>query len=160
MGVKNIFEGILPRLPDIEVKTGESWTTPFDKNVQQDQISVTMKGESSNVLEGIETIQGMECVKIKTRSKYAVEESGTQMGQALNLKGDGTSTSTWYLAYKKGLIVKLTSTDDANIKINLGAMEIPQTSKKKLIQSSFFDRTLVNKFPRTLLKNPATTPLL
>ena len=70
-------------------------------------------------------------VKIKTLTKSAIEGSGTQMGQSLDIKGDGTATSTWYFAYKKGLFVKSTVNDESNLKINLGTMEIPQTTKTK-----------------------------
>ena len=132
MDVKDIFEEILPRLPDAAVKIGESWTTPVDNNVKMGQIVVTHKGEATSVLEGIETIQGMECVKIKTHTKFAVEASGTQMGQALNYKGNTTATTTWYFAYKKGVLVRSTSDADEDIKINSGAMEIPRTTKGKV----------------------------
>ncbi len=132
MDVKDIFEEILPRLPDAAVKTGESWTTPVDKNVKMGQIVVTHKGEATSVLEGIETIQGMECVIIKTHTKFAVEASGTQMGQALNYKGNTTAITTWYFAYKKGVLVRSTIDAEEDIKINSGAMEIPRTTKGKV----------------------------
>ena len=130
--IKDSFEGILPRLPDTAIKAGESWTTPIDKNIKQGQIAITLKGEGTSLLEGFETIQGMECVRIKSQSKSTIEGSGTQMGQELNLKGDVTAATTWYFAYKKGILVKLTSDVSEDIKINIGAMEIPQTSKSKV----------------------------
>jgi hypothetical protein len=128
---KELFSDILPILPDVPVKTGESWTTPIEKNLQQGQISISIKGEATNVIEEIATVMGMECVKINTTSKNAVQGSGTQMGQELNLKGEITGTSTWYFAYKKGMFVKLTGDEDSEIKINVGSMEIPQKTKSK-----------------------------
>ena len=93
------------------------------------QIVVAQKGEATSVLEGIETIQGMECVKIKTHTKFADEASGTQMGQELNYKGNTTGTTTWYFAHKKGVFVRSTTDADEDIKIKSGAMEIPRTTK-------------------------------
>ena len=130
--VKYMFLDILPGLPDAAVKKGESWITPMDAIVEMDQLKVTYKGKATSVFEGIETIQGMECVKIKTHAKSAVEGSGTQMGQALNVKGDATATSTWYFAYKKGVLVRSTMDVNEDIKINMGAMEIPRTTKGKV----------------------------
>lgn len=129
--VTEFFSNFLPVLPDVPVKKGDSWTTPIDNNVDQGPISLTIKGTATNVLEGIETIEGMECAKIKTRTESAVQGSGTQMGMELNLKGDSKTTSTWYFAYKKGLFVKITSDEEGNININTGTMDIPQTTKTK-----------------------------
>ena len=36
---KDLFSNLLPELPNAPVKTGDSWTTPIEKNVQQGQIS-------------------------------------------------------------------------------------------------------------------------
>ena len=132
MDIKDLFLDIMPVLPDTPVKTGESWITPMDEIVKMDQLTATYKGKATSILEGIETIHGMECVKIKTQSKSATEASGTLMGQALNYKGDITSTSTWYFAYKEGMLVKFTKNGDEDLKINSGAMEIPRTTKFKI----------------------------
>lgn len=126
-----LLADLLPVLPGTAIKTGESWTTPVDRNLHQGQITVAIKGEATSVLEGTETIQGMECVKIKTVTKSAVQGSGSQMGQELNLKGDTTATATWYFAYKKGLFIKMTSDEVSDIKINVGTMEIPQKTNAK-----------------------------
>lgn len=128
---KELFSDILPLLPDVPVKTGGSWTIPIEKNLQQGQISISIKGEANSVIEEIATVMGMECVKVNTTSKNTVQGSGTQMGQELNLKGEITGTSTWYFAYKKGVFVRLTGDEVSDIKINVSGMEIPQTTKSK-----------------------------
>jgi hypothetical protein len=129
--VKYLFKNLLPKLPDSAVKTGDSWTTPRDIKLQQGPITYTMKGETTSVLEGVETIQGMECVKIKSHTKLAGEGSGTVMEQAWNLIGDTASTSTWYFAYKKGMLVKGTINNDGDSKVTAGVEEMPLTTKAK-----------------------------
>jgi hypothetical protein len=131
MDVKSLFKNLLPGLPDSAVKTGDSWTTPRDEKSQQGPRTYTMKGETTSVLEGVEIIKGMECVKIKSHTKLAGEGSGTVMEQAWNLIGDVASTSTWYFAYKKGMFVKGTINADGDLKVTGGAEEMPLTAKGK-----------------------------
>lgn len=119
-GAEEYFSDLLPLLPDAAVKIGDTWTTPIDKNVQQGQIALTTKGAATNVIEGIETL-----------TKNTIQGSGTQMGQELNIKGVTKGTSTWYFAYKEGMLVKITNDEASNLKINMGNMEIPQTTESK-----------------------------
>jgi len=129
--VKSNFSDVLPDLPDEPVKIGGTWAKPVDQKTQQGPIELVIKGEAVNTLEGVETIKGMECAKIVTRTKSTVEGSGEQMGQKIELKGNTESTSTWYFAFKKGLFIKASADTSSNMKINLGTMEIPQTTKSK-----------------------------
>jgi hypothetical protein len=130
--VKSYFSDLLPQLPDDNLKIGDSWTTPVDKKTQQGPIELTIKGESISILDGLETVQGMECVRINTRTTNTVVGAGSTMGQDIKISGDVKGTSTWYFAYKKGVFVRSSVEEDASMKINLGAMgEIPQTTKAK-----------------------------
>lgn len=128
---KDFFTDLLPVLPDAAVKTGDTWTTPVERNMQQGPIALAFKGEAINVLEGIETIQGMECAVIKTRTESTVEGSGTQMGMELKISGVVKGTATFYFAYKKGLFVKMTNNSATDLKIDAGTMVIPQIEKSK-----------------------------
>ena len=129
---KNYFSNLLPRLPEDNLKIGDSWTTPVDDRIQQGPIELAVKGESTSTLDGLETIQGMECVRINTRTKNRVEGSGNAMGQDIKISGDVKGSSTWYFAYRKGIFVKASVEEDASMKINLGAMgEMPQNTKAK-----------------------------
>ncbi len=131
--VNQYFLEILPDLSDDPLKVGGTWTNQKEYKIEQGPIDMTVKGESTSVLEGLETIKGMECVRIKTQGKSTLEGSGNMMGTDLVIKGDINSTSTWYFAYKKGLFIKASVDEDSDIKIEAGAMgEIPQVSKTKI----------------------------
>lgn len=129
---KNYFTDLLPQLPEDNLKIGDSWTTPVDNITQQGPLEITVKGESTSTLDGLETIQGMECVRINTRTKNRIEGAGNTMGQDIKISGDVKGSSTWYFAYRKGILVRASVEEDASMKINLGAMgEMPQNTKAK-----------------------------
>ncbi len=128
--VKEFFSDLLPVLPDTAVKMGDSWTTSIEKNVQQGPLAGVIRGEATNVLEGIETLQGMECAVIKTRTESTVKGSGIQMGRELNITGVIREISTSYFAYKEGLVVKKTSDESTDLNIDAGTVVIPRTTKK------------------------------
>ena len=129
--VKGFFTDLLPVLPDGAVKPGDTWTTPEDKSVQQDALTFSVKGEATNVFEGLETIRGMECVVIKTRLENTLQGSGMQSGMHLDIKGTVKVIATSYFAYKEGVLVKTTSNASEDIKIDAGIMTVPQKSETK-----------------------------
>ena len=130
--VEQFFQTILPDLPAEPIKVGATWSEPIDNKIQQGPLEVTTKGEATNILEGLETIKGMECVRIKSSTKGTVQGSGEMMGNELNIKGEVKSLATWYFAYKKGLFIKASVEQDSDAKITAGTMgEIPQSSKIK-----------------------------
>jgi hypothetical protein len=132
-GVDQFFQDLLPDLPAEPVKVGATWTEPIDNKIQQGPLEVTTKGEATNILEGLDTIKGMECVRIKSTTKSTVQGSGEMMGNEMNIKGEVKSLATWYFAYKKGLFIKASVEQDTDVKITAGSMgEIPQSSKMKL----------------------------
>lgn len=129
--VKHGYVGWLPDfLPDGPVKIGESWTTPMDRTRKaSEEITEIYKGETTNVLEGIETVMGLECVKIKSQFKGTSEMSGTQMGQTFNAEGDLTGTATWYFAYKEGMLVKYTKEGVEDLMFKGSGMNLPRRTK-------------------------------
>ena len=131
-GVKNYFSGLLPELPPDNMKIGDTWTVPIENSRKQGPIELAIKGEKTSILDGLETIAGMECIRIKSETKSAVQGSGNMMGQDIKIKGDKNEITTWYFAYKKGIFVRMTVEEDSSMKINLGAMgEMPQFTKAK-----------------------------
>ena len=129
---KDYFSNLLPELPADNFKIGDTWATPIENNRKQGTIELSIKGETINVLEGLETIQGMECVRIKGDTKSTIQGSGDMMGQEIKITGEAKATSTWYFAYKKGIFVRALVEEDSNMKINLGSMgEMPQSTKAK-----------------------------
>ena len=110
-GTRNIaagFQDIFPNLTDRPVKIGDTWpdeTTITEKSSSGEAI-ISLSGE--NTLEGFETIDGWECVKVSSRYTGTIEGKGEQQGFELNTKGDIKGTATWYFAYKDGLFIKQT----------------------------------------------------
>jgi len=129
---KTYFSNLLPELPPDNFKIGDTWTTPIDNTRKQGPIELTIKGETVSVLDGLETIEGMECVRIKGDTKSTVQGTGDMMGQEIKITGETKASSTWYFAYKKGIFVRESLEENSNMKINLGSMgEMPQTTEKK-----------------------------
>ena len=129
---KTYFSNLLPLLPDNDLKIGDTWTTPIDEKRKQGPIELNVKGETASVLDGLETIQGMDCVRIKSETKSTVDGAGSAGGQNIKISGDIKATSISFFAYKEGIFVKGTVDQESTMKLNLGAMgEMPQTTKAK-----------------------------
>lgn len=132
--VNQLFTDILPDLPENPIKVGETWTDQTDNKMQQGPLEITMKGESTNLIEGLETVNGKECIRIKTQGKNKVDGSGDMMGNEIKINGEVKVSVTWYFAYKEGIFVKASLDQTSDLKINMGEMgEMPQTAKTKQI---------------------------
>jgi hypothetical protein len=104
--VKTFFRSILPDLPRNPVKIGETWTEEDTIKVKQGGMDININMKSTHTLEAMETVDGMECLKITTTSKGTLDGEGQQMGMDLNFEGDLEGKATWYFAYKKRLFMK------------------------------------------------------
>ena len=74
--------------------------------VNQGGLDIVVDTETTNTVDGLETVDGMECLKIAGKITFTLEGSGQQMGADVLFEGDGDGTATWYFAYKKGVFVK------------------------------------------------------
>jgi hypothetical protein len=130
--VQNILSNPFKDLSDRPIKVGETWTEQKEYKVQQGSLDLTFSVELTNVLEGLETIKGMECARIKTQEKGTITGTGNNMGMELKYKGDLNSTYTWYFAYKEGLFVKGEGDEGVDANIAVGGMgDIPIVTKTK-----------------------------
>ena len=66
-----------------------------------------------SALDGFETIDGMECVRVVSQVTGTIDGQGKQEGLDLVTKGEFKGTDTWYFAHKDGLLVKLVSKSTA-----------------------------------------------
>jgi hypothetical protein len=100
------FQAFFPDLPDRPIKQGDTW--PSQDSVTEKtgtgDIFVTMN--NVNTLDGFETIDGVECARIKTESKGTLKGNLEEGGASLALDGTTTATTTWYFAIKQGFLVK------------------------------------------------------
>ena len=69
---------------------------------------------------GLETYEGMDCIKVNSEVTGKMIGAGNQNGADLEFSGDITSKETWYFAYKKGTFASYVaeSVIDGNIDIS------------------------------------------
>jgi len=142
-GTRNVaagFQDIFPAVAGRTVKVGDTWP---DESIVTDKSSsgeVLIKVSSVNTLEGFETVDGLECVRVSSKASGTIEGTGEQQGMELITKGDIKGTATWYFAYKEGLFVKQTMEGSVEGTVNVPSqnIDIPftrdMTSEIKLIK--------------------------
>jgi hypothetical protein len=135
-GKRNIdssFKDIFPNLADKPVKIGDTWTETGDVTEKAGNIDVHVITGSVNTLQGLDMVNGLECVKIEAKTTGTLEGSGEQMGNKFTFKGTVKGSSTWYFAYKKGIFVNSKSNSETEGKVEVTAMgmTIPMKSKSK-----------------------------
>lgn len=128
------FQTIFPDLAGKPVKIGDSWTTNDTINVNEGGMEMRMTFVSVNTLQGFETVDGHECVKVTAQSTGKLGGEGEQMGANLYFEGDIETKDVWYFAYKEGIFVKSISEGmtEGNVAVT-GAqkMTIPMTMETK-----------------------------
>lgn len=135
------FQTIFPDLPDRPVKIRDTWTakdTISDKTGNEEVLIVI---EGINTLEGIETVNGLECIKITAPLKGTYTGKGKAQGVDFVSEGEIEGISTWYFAYKKGLLVKDVVNTRTECTITTGNPNNPT-----------IPMTLESKFETTLMK--------
>jgi hypothetical protein len=135
-GKRNIdssFKNIFPDLADKPVKIGDTWTTKDDVTEKEGNIDIHAITESVNTLQGLETVNGLECVKIEAKITGTFDGKGVQMGSKFTFKGNLKGTSTWYFAYKKGIFVSMKSdtTSKGSVEVSAQGMTIPMKTESR-----------------------------
>jgi hypothetical protein len=100
------FQAFFSDLPDKPVKVGDTWPSE-DTIVQKEGMGETrISFKNLNTFDGIETVDGYECARVKAAVQGTItgnlEQQG--MGISIDMKLDGTDT--WYFAIKEGIYVK------------------------------------------------------
>ena len=131
---KSFFRNILPALPPNPIRIGETWTS--EKSIKQPKsgMEININSKTTSTLKGFENINGMDCLKIVSQITGTFDGSGEQMGRQMDIEGDIDGTATWYFAYKKGVLVKMTSEQSTESTITLSGqanMTIPMTQETK-----------------------------
>lgn len=100
------FQAFFANLPDHPVKIGDTWPsedTIIDKS-DGGEIRIMIKNVST--VDGFETVDGLDCVRIKTAAKGTMGGSMNQGGVDLTFDATIQGTSTWYFAMKEGTYIK------------------------------------------------------
>lgn len=131
--IKSSFRTIFPDLSDRPVKTGDNWTTKADFTEESGTLTIRIAIESVNTLQGLETINGLECVKIEAKITGTINGKGQQMGSDISIKSDIKGASTWFFAYKEGVFVKMTTetTSKGTAEVSARNMTIPLSTESK-----------------------------
>lgn len=129
---KSFFLNPFPSLPQNPIRIGETWTDNGESTEPQGNMEMTIKTESTNIIEKLEIVDSMECLKINSQSTGTLDGAGQQMGMDMVFEGDLESTSTWFFAYKKGIFIKMTSEQFVEATIAVSgqtSMTIPLTQE-------------------------------
>ncbi len=128
------FKIFFPDLPERPVEIGDTWPSNFtiaDKNETTD-IRIEMQGMCT--LDGFETVEGMECARVKSEYTGTILGTGNQQGAELYFSGNSKGSDIWYFAVKEGVYVKSTSDAVNDIVIDVTGpqnLTIPTTQTRK-----------------------------
>jgi hypothetical protein len=127
--IASTFEQIFPDLAGRPLKIGDTWPDETNISEKTGDGEMALQISEENTLDGFETIDEMECVRILSRYMGTLEGRGQQQGIETISTGDIQGTSTWYFAYKEGVFVKHTSkgTVKGMVDIPSQGIEIPFT---------------------------------
>ncbi len=110
------FQAVFPDFAGRPVKIGDTWTTKAVIKESTNRSETNINLDILNTLEGFETVDGMECVRIKAEFTGIVEgKSEPEPGVELVSEGEVKGTDIWYFAYKEGIFVKTVSNGTADI---------------------------------------------
>jgi hypothetical protein len=125
------FQTFFPDLPDRPVKQGDTWPSQDSVTEKTGEGDIFVSLNHVNTLDGFETIDGIECVRIKTDSKGTLKGNLEQGGASLTLDGTTTATTTWYFAIKQGFLVRSDSKSgfSGSVAVAQANMTIPVTGE-------------------------------
>lgn len=121
------FKVFFPDLPGKPVKIGDTWPAKSTIEEQTNSMNIRIDFDSVHTLDGFETVDGMECARIKTKNTGTINGTGSQQGMELQFSGTLTGTDTWFFAVKEGFYVGSKSETGGDITIAAAGMTIPAT---------------------------------
>lgn len=135
-GTSNVAPGFrlfFPDLPGRPLKVGDTWPSSAAADDTSGGMNIKMGFQYVNTFEGLETVEGMECARIKSDYTATLSGTGNQQGMDMALTGTGKGTDLWYFAVKEGIYLKATSdaTYDISISVSAAGMTIPMTQTRK-----------------------------
>jgi hypothetical protein len=104
--ISSTFQAFFPDLPARPVKVGESWPSEDTVIQKSDSGVVRISVKNVNTLDGIETVDGYECIRVKSTSKGTLTGNLEQGGVGMSLDCTIEGSDTWYFAVKEGIYIK------------------------------------------------------
>jgi len=137
-GESNFAQNIskfFPVLPSKPVTVGEVWNLIDSITTKSTTITSKTVDSTVNKLEGIETVNGMECAKISTTHSGKMNMSIQAQGMDIYLAGPFTGTSECLFAIKEGYFIKQTSSTKmtGNLEIASQGMTLPIVIDSKAV---------------------------
>jgi hypothetical protein len=132
--IKQGFMTIFPDLGDKPVKMGDTWNSQETIESNEGGVNIKLVFNNVNTLAGMETVEGIECLKIDQTTTGTMEGTGEQMGMDLAFEGDIEGSGTFFFAYKGGYLVKVVSDGFTEATIAASGaqnMTIPMTQENK-----------------------------
>lgn len=110
LNVTTSFVAFFPNLPEGPVRIGDSWPTTelLPDTIFESAQSINL--QSVHTIEGTETIDGMECLRIRTEVNGKLEPIGERMTRAPVMTAELEGAGVWYFAHEEGLLVKVSMT--------------------------------------------------
>lgn len=135
-GPRNIAAGFklfFPDLPGKPLRVGDSWPSGTGMTEKAAGIEIKFEFQNVNTFEGLETVDGRECARIRSEVTGTISGSGNQQGMDMVFSGTGKGTDLWYFAVKEGVYVKSTSDMKMDISITLSQLgqTLPTTQTRK-----------------------------
>jgi len=115
--ISSDFQTIFPDLADRPVKIGDSWVSRDTIVIASGSMDMSLMFANVNTLEGVETVNGRECIRVAVEVSGTLTGSGNQGGVDLDMDGDIAASEIWYYAYKEGYFVKWNSDGETTGKI-------------------------------------------
>jgi len=127
------FKLFFPDLPGKPVKVGDTWESTAGLDRKSDGMNVRLDFKNLETFDGLETVDGRECARIKSQVTATISGTGSQQGMDVAMSGTGKGTNTWYFDIKDGIYVKSTSdmTMEMAISVSAAGMTIPMTMTQK-----------------------------
>lgn len=103
------FQSIFPDFPKTPVKPGDSWSYPDTIREEAQGNWLHLYVSCTATLEGVETLNGIECAKVTVPFTGTVLGEGNMQGISTKTTGEISGTDTYYFDYKKGILVTVKS---------------------------------------------------
>jgi hypothetical protein len=116
------FKLFFPDLPGKPLKIGDSWPSGSGTTEKAGAVEVRLDFQNVNTFEGLETIDGRECARIRSEITGSISGSGNQQGMDMVFSGTGKGTDLWYFAVKEGVYVRSTTELTMQIFVTLSSL--------------------------------------
>lgn len=126
------YQSFFPDLPRTPVKPGDSWSYSDTIREESGGNWLHLYVNCTATLEGYETIDGRDCIKVTVPFSGVVLGEGNSHGMIMKTTGEISGTDSYYFDYKQGVLVKIRSDGKAATETKTSGereMTIPSTRK-------------------------------